>query len=329
MEPSQLGDIYGMNPGAFWQAQDQIGLAQQMKQQQLAQQKQEYDFAAQKQPFSLEKMRLENQQTQAQIPGLEATSSMQQDKAKLSKADLPFQLDNKQKEWALKMSEQEVAQIETQAQKMLYSLDPAQQAQGRKLLEASKAVITERMKQAEKHKNDMSLQQLKESGDTQRANIAAGASRYSADQATKRKGAGGAGGIASLQEQLVNGKLTLDKAAVLLQNAAMMAEADGDTETAAKYSMMANQYLQQFMLSKQMGAVPGLSNKIDVPGTSGLPRAQTPAATPMTLPGASKSPPIENNPATADPNLKMLPEGSKALGGGVYQLPDGRKVKKN
>jgi len=48
------------------------------------------------------------------------------------------------------------------------------------------------------------------------------------------------------------------------------------------------------------------------------------------LPGAQPSQaPIQNNPALADPNLSKLPQGTKALGNGIYQLPDGRKVKAN
>lgn len=73
--PSSLGDIYGMNPGAFMQAQgvlDRQATASQLANDQLAQQTQ---FAAQDQPFKLAQLGLNNQTAQARLPGIQAESS--------------------------------------------------------------------------------------------------------------------------------------------------------------------------------------------------------------------------------------------------------------
>lgn len=78
--PSSLGDIFNMNPGAFTQAQgilENMGQANQVGMQE-QRRKLAYDTAAD--PFRLEQLRLGNETSQAHLPGIQAQSEQLQRK---------------------------------------------------------------------------------------------------------------------------------------------------------------------------------------------------------------------------------------------------------
>lgn len=70
MDPSSLGSIYEMNPGAFWQAQGQIGLQKQQQEQTLQKMIEANAQAQRMNPLEVQQRQLANQTAEAQLPGI-------------------------------------------------------------------------------------------------------------------------------------------------------------------------------------------------------------------------------------------------------------------
>ncbi len=251
-------------------------------------------------PLLVRQQQLQNDTSLAQLPGFTADSSLKQDKAKLSRETMELQLTAQQKKLLGDASDDDVKLLENAAQNLAYSNDPTESAKGQKLLQLHKLVIQEKSKQKYMSDRQVELEKLrgKNTMDLAKENNAAG--RYKKGQ-----------GSVTIEEQLKSGKLSYEKAAVLLGNSAYMAELDGDDEKAAQYRALANQYAAKVNEARAAG---NLAPKAGTPNLDNLGVQTNPSipATPLSSPmGASAAPTVQQ------PDIKAMVQQA----GGQYE-PD-------
>lgn len=278
-----LSKIYtadSLMPGMF--AMDRQEGAQRSQQLNQAGALQDLYQAEQMNPLKVRQLQLQNDTSLAQLPGFQADSSMKQDKAKISRATLGLQLSAQQKKLLADASDDDVKLLENAAQHLAYSSDPAESAKGQQLLQLHKLVIQEKSKQKYMSDRQLELEKLrgKNALDLAKENNAAG--RYKKGQ-----------GSLSVEQQLQSGKLTYDKAAVLLGNSAYMAELEGDQEKADQYRALANQYAQKYQEGRAAG---NLAPKAGSPDLHGMGIQTNPSQPPTPL-----SSPLQQNTPSPQP----------------------------
>ena len=128
------GKMYEMNPGAFWQAQKQVDLAQMfqdqnLQQERLATEKSGLDnlFQQQNDPMKLEEQSLKNRGLGVDTRIKEGTEALR--------------LDAEQKKFILSANQADLDGMEVEAQRMAYSPDPKIREQGTQLLKMHKDFI--------------------------------------------------------------------------------------------------------------------------------------------------------------------------------------------
>lgn len=139
-----LMDIYGAwNPQAYLEGMNQVGMANQAKQQALTKGQQDIGLADLMNPQKVREAELVNQTRQAQLPGIEAQSAMQGDKARMSKDTYAADLENTLKGYKFKDRERELKEMEMggqaymQAEPLLATIPPpARHAAAKRLLGA-------------------------------------------------------------------------------------------------------------------------------------------------------------------------------------------------
>lgn len=238
-------------------------------------------------PLKVDKQRLDNQSIEAQIPGFEAQSSLSQDKARVSRNTIDEQEQAQRKKLIADMSDDDVKMLGNQAQQLAMSMNPQERAIGIEMLKQHKGVIEEKEKQRYITDRQTAFERVAQEGRIALAKENNAAGRY-------KKG----GGAVSIQEQLTSGKLTYDKAAVMLGNASYMAELDGDTEKAEQYRTLANQYAQKYLEGKAAGGMNPAAGSPDLQGL-GIEAVPPRPATPLTSP---IQPPASPAPQASAPN---------------------------
>lgn len=281
----------------------QFDTAQQAAQLNNQQGLQDYLFSQQNNPQRLQRADLDNQSLAAQIPGQQATSDLNQDKAYISRNNLQGQAEEARITSSANISENEIKLVVNHAQQMAMSPDPQEQAIGEQLLGHTKDMIAQRDKQ--RAEQERMIAQIRESGNQ---------SRLTQDQAIQA-GKYKKGGVGiSIEDQIASGKLNYEKAATLLSGAAFTAEMEGDADKAQQYRQMADQYNQKYIAGRQAGAQAGQVGKVDTGAVTGMPTQQA-----QPTPGF--------NPIQAQNLLSKLPPGTKDNGNGTFTLSDGRIVK--
>ena len=151
-----LGDI------AAQQVNDQT-LGNLLNRQQAAQ---SMDIEKQKLPFELQQLGLQNQETQARIPGVTADSGLKQNNLKVSNATLPDQIKAKLSDLAKTVSDNDLTQAENQVKMLMTSPDPKIRASVKPLFDSLYEIRKERDKLSIQGGNAIALE--KERGVQQR-----------------------------------------------------------------------------------------------------------------------------------------------------------------
>lgn len=298
-----LSKIYtsdSLMPGMF--AMDRQEGAQRSQQLNQAGALQDLYLANQMNPLKVQGKQLENDIAAAQLPGWQADSSLKQDKAKISRDTLGLQLSAQQKKLLADASDDDVKLLENAGQHLAYSSDPAESARGQQLLQLHKLVIQEKAKQKYMSDRQLELEKLRGKNALDLANVNNAAGRYKKGQ-----------GSLSVEQQLQSGKLTYDKAAVLLGNSAYMAELEGDQEKADQYRALANQYAQKYQEGRAAGNMAPRAGTPDLQGI-GIQTNPNIPQTPLSSPVQSPQPAAST---AQQPDIKSMVQQA----GGQYE-PD-------
>lgn len=245
------GKMYEMNPGAFWQAQNQMDLARQFQDQKLVQerevsrQKQLANmFDEQNNPLRLEEKRISNEKL-----GYETSDAGV--KSRINKATEGLQLDAAQKELVKKAKQSELDQLELLGQQMAYSTNPQERAQGEAMMRMHKDFMKIRAQgeesrttaaQAQKHALALADRQAGHQRSLEQMRIDAG--KYNRANSTK---------IKNVADAIAAGKMNFEKAAVYFYNEANNAE---DPTEQARLMQVARTY-EQMHLNSRMAGVQG------------------------------------------------------------------------
>lgn len=268
--PMDLEKIYSMNPFIMGQVQKgrgmQDALAQQFADQSLTEGQHDIRskelanlFSEQNNPLRLEQMRHTNQQMQM---ANEKQGALQ-----------GAQIDDELAKMAMNASERDLKELEREAQKLAYSKNPAERAQGEQMLSMHTDFIKMREQEKLKHSSQMALEAL-------RGKNARGLEQMRIDAGKYNR----ARFAASFGEAFMKAK-TFQQQAVLAEQAAESAAANGDEEAANKYRQLAAKARQDDINRQAAGAAtqrPGNAD-LDALGIQTAP-AQVPAARPA--PGA-------------------------------------------
>jgi hypothetical protein len=259
------GKMYEMNPGAFWQAQNQVGLAQQFQDQKLAQ---EQEVTKQKNLANLfteqnDPLRLENQRISNEKLGFETSDAGV--KSRINKATEGLQLDQAQRDFVTKAKKSDLDQMELVAQQMAYSQNPQERSQGESLLKMHRDFV--KIREEGKIRADEGVAAGRRALDLERMRAGNQRSleqlRIDAGKYNKKN----SGTISSINDALRSGKLTYERAAVLMANEA--AGADDPVEQ-QRFLNMARMYEEMNLRQKTAG----VQGKVDVGATTGLPTQQ-------------------------------------------------------
>lgn len=290
----ELHQMWGNNPIAIMQQQKQIDLANLFANQSLQKGQQDIDLSAQMNPIKVRQAGLNADTTEAQLPGYQADARVKGVNANIAEATQQDQIKTKLSELAKQASDNDLSMLENQGQRLAYSRNPQERALGLEMIRMHKDLIREKDKinlQSEAQirlanvqgRNQKDLMQMQI--DAGRFNKAGGAAR-------------------SIEEQLASGKLNYEKAATLLNNAAFMADMEGDAEKAMYYRNLANDYHSKFIAGKQAGAQVGVGAKPNL--------EQFDIETNKTPPAAQFTPPVRPNAPSADQNVQIF---QQAFGG--------------
>lgn len=309
---TDYGKMYEMNPGAFFQAQEQLGLAQQFQQQKQLQAEQTTQGMGLDNMFKQDTYgdRVRAGTAAADTAGYEAVNAGV--KSRINSATEGLQLDAAKKEQILKASKADLDQFELGAQQMSYSLDPKEREQGLQLLRMHKDFVkmrdeggirAEAATQAQKHAKE--LEGLRQSGQIKLENLRS-SNRVAAKGAADK-------GIDDVYKAVQTGKVSPDKAAAAFGSAALQAQAAGDMEMYAQYANAAAQMERLAMTTKPDAA----AGKPDIGQLGGIP--VTPPRTPtfqapatqgpvsgLLYPNGQPNPAAQGAPTAAVPNPKHI-----------------------
>lgn len=273
-QPSNLMEMFSSPSPMLWdiagkQVEDQtLGNALNR-----AQAQQSMDFAGQEQPFKLSRLGLENQGLEADLPGKQAISSLNQDKALLSRNSLPEQQNAELSELATKISNNDLTQAENAIKTALTHPSAAVRQQAEAMWGQMSQIKELKLK------HDQRQQELMTQGgnarDLMQQQIDAG--RF--EKANQAKGAQGI-----VDYQLARAKKASDQYAILTRAAAMFQQ-QGDMETALKYQGQADA-LQPAVAAEQAAyAKPGTAN-IDAVTNGAVPTNVAPSPRNPNAPGS-------------------------------------------
>lgn len=251
---TDYGKMYEMNPGAFWQAQDQLGLAKQFQSsrqqsQDLANERVGLDNMFQKDTYN---DRVRQGKAAADLAGYQASDAGV--KNRINTATEGLQLDAAQKKLLMEASESDLKKFETGAQRMAYSLDPKERAEGERLLGMHKEFIKMRTEAG------IRAEEAKKQRDHQFA-----LEKYKQEQQTARQQALAK---AKLDARGAAGeKISTDQLRARYIARAEKAKAEGDYELAQELYREA-EYITQMRAFERPDPMAG---RVDVGAVGGLP----------------------------------------------------------
>ena len=266
---TDYGKMYEMNPGAFWQSQNQLGLAQQFQQSRQTQADLANQRAGLDNMFQMDTYqdRVRQGRSAADLAGYQASDAGV--KNRINTATEGLQLDAAQKKIIMEASDSELKQMENLGQRWAYSLNPEEREAGTQMLKMHKDFIKLRETQAfsagesaKQRAHQMALQ--KQAQDAMMAR----------QQAIAK---------AKLDAKTDTDKMSMDQRISHYSALAQRARASGDFELANEYYNEA-QYLTQLKAAQRPDTTAG---KPDVGAITGLP-----TTTPRPLP----TPPIGQPP---------------------------------
>jgi hypothetical protein len=228
-------------------------------------------YKSQNNPHLVEQTRLENQSKLARLPGEEAQSRSLGYKAEREGATQGDAIAAARAKFLQEATDSDISMLENRAQKLAYSMDPQERAQGEQILRMHKEIVRDREKQAEQTKRQIQLEQERgrQARLTQQEGIDGG--RYT-------KSGTGSG------DPVLSGKVGFEKAAAAAFARAQQAFQDGDVEEAQRQMGMANQYTAQLIQLRQAGASATQAGKIDTGAVANLPTVPLRAPQQFTAP---------------------------------------------
>lgn len=280
---TDYGKMYEMNPGAFMQAQEQVGLAQQFQQEKQRQAEQTTQGMGLDNMFKQDTYgdRVRAGTAAADTAGYQAMDAGV--KSRINQKTEGLQLDASQRKLLMEASKADLDGMEVEAQRLAYSTNPQEREAGVKLLGLHKDFIKMREEgniradaatQAQKHAKE--LEGMRQSGQIKLETLR-GTNRVAA------KGAA-AQGIGDVYKAVQSGKVSPDKAAAAFGSAALQAQAAGDMEMYTQYATAAAQMERLAMTTKPDAA----AGKPDIGQLGGIP--VTPPRTPTFQAPAAQGP---------------------------------------
>lgn len=250
---TDYGKMYEMNPGAFFQAQEQLGLAQQFQKQKQAQAEQTTQGMGLDNMFKQDTYgdRVRKGTADADLAGYQANDAGV--KSRINTATEGLQLNAEQKKLIQQASKSDLDMLEIEGQRMAYNPDPAIRAKGEKLISLHKDFIKMRAEQGFTAGENAKNRSHQSSMESQRQ--AGMAAREQARAKGKNNASAG------------TEKMTMDQRISHYAAKAQEARAAGDEVLAADLYAEA-QYLSSL---KAFQRPDPLAGKIDTPAIAGLP----------------------------------------------------------
>lgn len=230
-------------------------------------------------PIRVRQAGLNADTTAAQLPGIEAESGMKQRNYQVRQG-IPIEKEQQAalSELAAKMSDSDWTQTKNDIYQHMQHPDPTVAAHARQMYALLPDIEKERLKQQEE--TNRLVTGIRATGEetrkTRQMEIEAG--RY-------KKGLS-----LSLQDQLTSGKLSYEKAAVMLQNAAYMAELEGDADRAKEYRALANEYAAKNEAAKAAGNAVPKAGSPDIGKLGNIPTNPNRPTTPFQSPTGAAAP---------------------------------------
>jgi hypothetical protein len=140
MTPQSLGQLNSVPIDMTLQALDWQQRAEKADQMSLAEIAAQNQRAAESHKLAQETGRLNNETTLAQLPGIRATSTLNQQKARMGELTFDAEVTSKLKEFAVKAKESELKEFDMKVEEKLRSRDPAEVKEGERLFAASTAM---------------------------------------------------------------------------------------------------------------------------------------------------------------------------------------------
>lgn len=179
-----------------------------------------YEHQQKMRPMLQQQQQLANDTTLAQLPGVQANSSMLKRKDAGEAITFDDEIKTKLGRLAREASDDDLKKFENGVHELLYSDDPAKKAQGRKLLEASKHMMQERAK----HVQDMEKERTRASSAEKLMQMQIDAGRFNK-----------AGGKVKTLEQTIAGAKSARERHQALIDASTVAKQDGNDDLAESY----------------------------------------------------------------------------------------------
>ena len=147
-QPTNLMEMFSSPSPMLWDiARGQVDQQTQANQLNRMQAQQAMEFEKQKQPFELSQLGLQNQTTEAQLPGIRANSTMLSNKADIDTSTLEQQRKAKISELATQVTSNDLMQAENGIKQMMAHPDPKIRAQGQQLYAGIAEIQKEKLKQ--------------------------------------------------------------------------------------------------------------------------------------------------------------------------------------
>ena len=278
-QPTNLMEMFSSPSPMMWdiarnQVQDQtLGNALNR-----AQAQQSMDFEKQKQPYELRQLGLANDTTAAQLPGVQANSSLAQDKATVSRNTISEQQQKAISDIAKSIKDNDLNMAESEIQRNLLHSDPAVRKQAEQMWPLMSKIREEKMK-------------YQMQGDAQ-ARIASINVKSQKELEQMRIDAG-----KYLKANTLNAKVRLDSLVKPIEIDAALRQILSDENLSDKERA---QYMARFnenakaLATENSVRTASNAGKLNVPEMTGTPGIETPAVQPVGQP-ASAVPALKSN----------------------------------
>lgn len=295
--PFDLEKLYGMNPYSAGLIEDQMknqnSLAQQFANQGLAEGQQDIRskelknlFDVENNPLLLEQNRINNRKGTLQNDYTQATQAAK--------------IDNDLADFALKVPERELKKLEMEGQKMAYSNDPVVRQQGLQIIGMHRDFVKMREEEKLKGQNQLAVVGANIRGQKELEQMRIDAGKYNRGKFAM-----------SFSEAFMKAK-SYQQQAVLAEQAAEVAESNGDAEAAQKYREMAAKARQDDLNHQAAGAATQRPGQADLGALGIQPTApQIPQARPA-APNQLYTPPQQTLPGS-QPQVQIPPGAVEKL----------------
>lgn len=229
----QYGKWFGDGPMSLHYGMQQMDLAKQFQYQKYLQEQEATKKASLQNLFDEQNnpLRIQSQEISNRKLGYEADDAGV--KSRINVATEGLQLDAKQKEFIQKAKQSDLDMMEIEGQRMAYSMHPdpniraQERAQGEQLLKMHKDFV--KLREEGKIRSDLEKQKFGYDLELEKRRAA------NAQALAQTRASAKTGGIKSVYDAVMSGKVSPDKAAAAFGAAALQAEVEGDMNAAAEY----------------------------------------------------------------------------------------------